>query len=239
MALIYAIVGIVATLLIVGVILSSLENKSPEMKEKKEAHLGALRKQLDSYKIEKTILVKEYFSNNYNVAISTITRNIIIYQESDNPYIPHKLQVISFDRIVGSEFVENGEVVKKGWLGRSIVGGTIAGGAGAVIGAMTRGSNSTVSSLNLKIITDDAINPLYELPFITIQTDRNSSTYERMYKIAEELYATIVSIEKTKSPSESKIDTVTELKRYKELLDEGIITQEEFEEKKKALLNKD
>lgn len=39
------------------------------------------------------------------------------------------------------------------------------------------------------------------------------------------------------NPTEHKpLDTVNELKRYKELLDSGIITQEEFEAKKKQLL---
>lgn len=36
---------------------------------------------------------------------------------------------------------------------------------------------------------------------------------------------------------ESKVDPINEVKRYKELLDSGIITQEEFDKKKKELLN--
>lgn len=39
------------------------------------------------------------------------------------------------------------------------------------------------------------------------------------------------------APAPATADTVTELKRYKELLDMGILTQEEFETKKKQLLN--
>ena len=36
---------------------------------------------------------------------------------------------------------------------------------------------------------------------------------------------------------ESKKDSITEIKKYKELLDTGIITEEEFEKKKKQLLD--
>ena len=39
------------------------------------------------------------------------------------------------------------------------------------------------------------------------------------------------------NPTESKpTDSIDELKRYKELLDTGVITQEEFDAKKKQLL---
>lgn len=45
--------------------------------------------------------------------------------------------------------------------------------------------------------------------------------------------------EKTKgaTPSESVLSATDELKKYKELLDSGVITQEEFDAKKKQLLN--
>jgi predicted Zn-dependent peptidase len=40
-----------------------------------------------------------------------------------------------------------------------------------------------------------------------------------------------------KAEKEEKADPIEEIKKYKELLDLGIITQEEFDEKKKVLLN--
>ena len=40
-----------------------------------------------------------------------------------------------------------------------------------------------------------------------------------------------------KSKEESKKDPIEEIKKYKELLDSGIINQEEFDKKKKELLN--
>ena len=39
------------------------------------------------------------------------------------------------------------------------------------------------------------------------------------------------------SGKKENIDPVTEIKKYKELLDSGVITQEEFDAKKKQLLN--
>ncbi len=41
---------------------------------------------------------------------------------------------------------------------------------------------------------------------------------------------------KSKDSKKTEVDAVSEIKRYKQLLDEGIITQEEFDQKKKDLL---
>lgn len=57
----------------------------------------------------------------------------------------------------------------------------------------------------------------------------------------DELYSAITNLllerqkEKTIAPAPS--DSVDQIKKFKELLDSGIITQEEFDEKKKQLLN--
>ena len=43
-------------------------------------------------------------------------------------------------------------------------------------------------------------------------------------------------VDVTPTPVEKPVDVVEELKRYKDLLDSGILTQEEFDAKKKQLL---
>lgn len=40
----------------------------------------------------------------------------------------------------------------------------------------------------------------------------------------------------SKEKSDKNIDPVAEIRKYKELIDDGIITKEEFDEKKKQLL---
>lgn len=60
---------------------------------------------------------------------------------------------------------------------------------------------------------------------------RDASAFEKRLEKIESLLAK----EKPKADSESGI--TSELKRYKELLDEGIITSEEYEEKKKQILS--
>ena len=45
------------------------------------------------------------------------------------------------------------------------------------------------------------------------------------------------NISKDYSVNTNEVDNIVEIKKYKELLDDGIITQEEFDKKKKELLN--
>ena len=69
-----------------------------------------------------------------------------------------------------------------------------------------------------------------------------------MYRVAKQqaedivaILASIVSENEKNQANNSNVqntnDPITEVKRYKELLDNGIITQEEFDKKKKELLN--
>ncbi len=57
----------------------------------------------------------------------------------------------------------------------------------------------------------------------------------------DELYSAITNLllerQKGKTIVTEKSDSVDEIKKFKELLDSGIITQEEFDEKKKQLLS--
>ena len=73
---------------------------------------------------------------------------------------------------------------------------------------------------------------------------KDGFVYRGAKKEAEDIVAILASIsaenEKNKESNNTPIvnnDPIAEIKRYKELLDGGIITQEEFDKKKQELLN--
>lgn len=73
---------------------------------------------------------------------------------------------------------------------------------------------------------------------ISAVKDENSVTFaKKELSQAKELVDLIESYRHTESTSTSSISAADELKKYKELLDDGILTQEEFDAKKKQLLN--
>ena len=72
---------------------------------------------------------------------------------------------------------------------------------------------------------------------------KDGFVYRGAKKEAEDIVAILASIsaenEKNKESNNTLVnnDPIAEIKRYKELLDGGIITQEEFDKKKQELLN--
>ena len=126
------------------------------------------------------------------------------------------------------------------------VGGALFGGIGAVVGGLTGGKKvkEVVKSLKVKIVLDNKIVPAEYIELLTTEFKKDGFVYRVAKQQAEDIVAILASIvaenEKNQgnnSNVQNINDPITEVKRYKELLDNGIITQEEFEKKKKELLN--
>lgn len=167
--------------------------------------------------------------------------------------VEEKLTIIHASTIVDVDLL----VDSKSGLGAAVVGGLMAGGAGAIIG-QSMGSKG-VKTIDLKIVTNDFDNPQIIVPLHDVSV--STGTLERMVgpgwdklvrgfkgtankreKEAQELLGHLDSICATyKSTTGSGImvnetSDADELAKYKKLLDSGAITQAEFDAKKKQLL---
>ncbi len=130
------------------------------------------------------------------------------------------------------------EVVKnaKVWRFSDIVNAKIlVDGASA-----SHGYKTTASSIVVRITMN---NPEMQLIDISVmdasQVGMNTFLYKQSMNNAEEIVSLIDSIKSGKNSEKpsSNTDTSTELRKLKELLDEGIITQEEFDAKKRKILD--
>jgi hypothetical protein len=159
----------------------------------------------------------------------------------ENEYIE-----IPFSEIIGVQVLEDAEV--RGGIGRAIVGGVIAGEAGAIVGATTR--SKTVTSFVVRINSNNLQHPAYDIPLINSNTSVDSKEYKLAVTFANDVQASIKSIVFNQTPenapkqminkassSNSRVGVAEEIKKFKELMDDGIITKEEFEAKKKQLLD--
>lgn len=151
----------------------------------------------------------------------------------------NKSTVYNYSDIIDFELLEDGESVASGGLGRALVGGALFGGAGAVVGAVTgkKKTKGVCNSLKLIITVNDFNNPTVYVNFIESPTKRDGFVFKEMYQSAQECLSTLQLIcDRQKNNSrqiENKTSDADEIKKFKELLDEGIITQEEFDTKKK------
>ena len=144
--------------------------------------------------------------------------------------------LIEYDNILDYELLEDGAMVADG---RTVAKGAILfGTAGAVIANSIQ--SSVCTNLQLKVTLKDSEKPVVILDIITEQTDKSSEKYKALYKAAQITISKIQQILSTRNnnpiPATTTTSNADEIRKYKGLLDDGIITEEEFNAKKKELL---
>ena len=150
-----------------------------------------------------------------------------------------------FEDIIDFELIEDGSSVVKGGIGRAIVGWTFFGGIGAIVGGMTgrKKIKQVCTSLEVRITLNNMATPIEYVKLISSTTNKSSVIYQGAYRDAQEIISVLQVIcsrqnicAKKEKESPVQSDVVEEIRRYKGLMDEGIITEEEFLAKKKQLL---
>lgn len=192
----------------------------------------------------------ELKENNY-FNVSKKVGNYIYFDEFNKKWtIPQGLfkkkinnsMIHSYNDITDFELIEDGNTISKGGIGRAVVGGALFGDIGAIVGGVTGHKyKQTCTRLQIKITLNDINSPIEYINFIDTETKKDSIIYKSAFTFAQEIISILQIIcnssgttKQTKEISDFDID---EIRKYKELLDMGAITQEEFEMKKKELLN--
>ena len=99
-------------------------------------------------------------------------------------------------------------------------------------------------SLRIKITLNNMNHPVEYIDLIHNTTvSKNSGYYKERYSYAQEILSVMqIMTSQNKTPNASHTSSVQqsaadEIRKYKELLDDGIITEAEFNAKKRQLLN--
>lgn len=145
--------------------------------------------------------------------------------------------VYNYDELISyTPIFEGGKIKKHHGITRAIVGGVLAGPVGAVVGAGTGGKEfDTIKRLGFILHLTDNRSQNYMLMISESKSDSflTKSAMEDYNNIAAKLDQIISS--NTQEPT-SNGSNADELRKFKALLDDGIISQAEFDEKKKELL---
>jgi len=159
-------------------------------------------------------------------------------------YNADTVKIIDLTTIIDCELVEDNSTIIKGGVGRAVVGGVLAGGVGAIVGAGTRNSSDIVNSLAVRIIMNDNITPLFMIDLIDKKLKRDDPTYKKAFEFANQVYSSIFNIVNNNKEAKNTItqngfNSVTDqFRELSKLKDEGILSSKEFEDKKKELLSK-
>ena len=176
----------------------------------------------------------------------TIESAFIVFPQSRSLY--YNTRVIPYDQILGCEIKDESydtvsgtkeEITKNSngsTIGRALVGGLVAGPAGAIIGGVTSKKTTTV--------VDNTFTVTHHHYYVLINTSSTSTPVIRVdcdtdKKTAEEIKAIVSGIISKRSPSIPTGSSVAdELAKLAVLKEQGILTQAEFDQQKQRLLNK-
>lgn len=174
-----------------------------------------------------------------------IENAFIVFPESERVYF--NKQVIPYHQIIGCEVKDNAYTTIEGQktavtttntgsaIGRSVVGGLVAGPAGAIIGGATAKKETEITE-NTKTIIHHHYFAVLKLadataPLVTIDCGTASA------KKAEEIKAIIDGIVIRTSKANIPRSITDELLKLAELKEKGLLTEAEFEQQKLRILN--
>lgn len=151
--------------------------------------------------------------------------------------------IFSFSELIDFEMVEDGVSITKGGLGSAVVGGALFGGVGAVVGAgLGKKQKDMVSKLSVNINLRNSLIPHIEIDLIKTETKKDGLLYKNCKVLGSRIIAllSVIADSQNAAPvaavAASSGSAADELMKFKQLLDAGVISQEEFDAKKKQLL---
>lgn len=152
--------------------------------------------------------------------------------------------IFDYANLLSYELLEDGQTITKGGLGRAVAGGLLFGGVGAIVGGVTGGKKTkgVCTSMKIRITLKNAHTDTVYITLINTETKTNGFIYKTMQSSAQlcisalDIIADQNSTEEMSNLESETVSSADEILKFKNLLDAGIITQEEFEAKKKQLL---
>lgn len=218
----------------------------------KQASLGQPKYSFKNMKLDDVLAaIEDKKANDNELGLFQATKKVGAFIEFDDnrkkwlipdSFLGKKIncKVYDYQDIVSFELLEDGESITKGGLGKAIAGGILLGGVGAVVGGVTakRKTKAVCNSLKIKITINNMNNPVVYVNFVIMPTKKDKVKY--FYTLAQDCLSTLQLIcdqnEQHVSEEGKGISKADEIVEYKKLLDQGIISNEEFNAKKKQLL---
>lgn len=203
---------------------TDVPNTSRDAKKEQKEYIKKTKEKFKQHKAEKVGLI--YF----DFIDKKICFDTAVFEKNVN------FKVIDFSDVVSFTPIErNGGHVSKHHRGtRALVGGMIAGGTGAVIGASTGGKEfDKIAELSIVVHFKDGSDK--KIFFINDEKSDSLLAQQAQSKFDR----TSILLTKVVNANKNNINGSSyknELEELKTLLDEGIITQEEFTAKKKQIL---
>lgn len=202
---------------------SSKEEKE-KIKLQREIKKKANNEILERFKENSSLILDKLYFDDNNMQL------LIKGERKQDHTVIEYSQIISY-----SEIIDGKNVKKKKGVTRAIVGGALAGSTGAIVGASTGGKQFDIVS-RMAIVLNLSDNSFYNIELLNNEWKKDSFVYKTTYETFLKILAKLDRIIKENGHPQSN-SSADEIRKFKQLLDDGIITEEEFNKKKTDLLN--
>lgn len=160
-------------------------------------------------------------------------------------------KIYKFSDLINYEVYENGQSMVKGRAGSALSGGAFFGLTGLIVGSsMSREIEEKCNQLKLMIRLNDLDRPQIVITYVdNVAWDKTGFTYRVMKENLQQVCSALEYMMNAKTLEQAAAKKpVTQIikedrslkeqmQELKEMLDSGLITPEEYEQKKKQLLN--
>lgn len=204
-------------------------------------------------------VTQEFISPNLEsyIAIDESNRKICIIENEHkgngqlsrtlNKY-DYKYYVYSFDEVIQSEILKDGVTINNtsrgSQIGGAIIGGVLAGGVGAIIGGMGASSESTsvVNKLELIVAVNNLKKSTHRVVFKSpfdfgkFITNREEDEIIHWHNLLTHIIKRVDSESNSTIINKETGSLTDDLKKLAELRNEGILTEEEFQQQKRKIL---
>ena len=203
--------------------------------DKRKEDLALFRQFRVTNEVKIGLFGAQYFREDANLGVWYVSSS----KKPENPTLFRHEELAHF------ELLEDGNSVASGGLGRAAVGGILFGGVGAVVGAVTgeKVTKKVLTSLEIVIILNNPYRK--KITVNCMGMDKNVKSGSMMYKqYMQEAHNLMMFLHGIKaranttsiSNESTEASVADEILKFKQLLDIGVISDEEFAAKKKQLL---
>lgn len=182
--------------------------------------------------------------DNVGVLIDENNKKLAVCRGNNQP-----IKIFNFKDILSYEMLENGSQEIQGNGFSTYAAGQLFGVNAAIASASgPKNIEQFCTSLYIIIHTKEIKDENPQIVLISGKVNKNNQLYSILYNFGKEIIITLDKIANANNEIDKKVDNIEnkeinnsvadEIKKFKELLDAGAITQKEFDKKKKELLSK-
>lgn len=172
--------------------------------------------------------------------------------------------IVNYSDIINVAYEEDGNTLFSKSMARTVggalVGGALIGGAGVIVGGLSgdTSQNKKVQSMSIKILVRSTTTPSVNLPINLIgetfntKDEKSKKTYKTRIQeanaikdlisviidnLSQQSTTTLTSSDQKNEEPKSQTGIADELAKLAQLKDSGVLSEEEFQQQKKKLLN--